>query len=162
MSEVPVAAVTAEAPQTVVNPAQVSGELLFPGFETLPVTVLTLTLPDSTTAETVTDEAGRFSFTGLQAGNYRLEAKATGFLATNIEFTLSEGQVMALPVATLRSGDVNQDNVINIQDAVLVAANFDGPANMPGIDLTQDGWIDIRDLSLIGAQYGSEGPSAWN
>jgi hypothetical protein len=77
-------------------------------------------------------------------------------------FTLAEGQQVELPPPTLRSGDTNADGVIDVRDAALIAANFNGPALVGEADLTGDGWIDIRDLSLIGAQFGLAGPLPWN
>lgn len=158
----PVLEATAEVTPASIALSQISGEIIFPGFESRPLTNLTLTLPDNNVVRSIADADGRFAFADLQPGNYRLEASAAGFLSSRIEFTLAEGQIMLLPTAALTSGDVNQDNVINIKDAVLVAANFDGPAKVAEADITGDGWVDIRDLSLIGAQYGNNGPASWN
>jgi hypothetical protein len=122
---------------------------------------LTLTLPDGTTFTGVPESDGSFVFPNLQPGAYHLEASADGFLTSRIDFTLAEGQVFALPPAVLTAGDTNDDNVIDVRDAVLIAANFGGPPVSEATDLNDDGWIDIRDLAIIGAVFGQSGPVPW-
>ena len=45
---------------------------------------------------TVTDEAGRFAFNNLKAGDYAMTASFTGFRVVEKEFTLVEGQTLTL------------------------------------------------------------------
>ncbi|MBZ0296677.1 MAG: hypothetical protein K8L99_29215, partial [Anaerolineae bacterium] len=61
----------------------------------------------------------------------------------------------------LVAGDTNSDNVIDLNDAAMVASNFDGPATVQIADLNRDGQIDVRDLALIGASFGLSGPISW-
>jgi hypothetical protein len=122
---------------------------------------LVLTFPDGSTVNGMTTADGSFAFADLQPGVYRLQASADGFLTSQIEFTLEDGQNLTLPPAVLRAGDTNRDNVVDVRDAVLIAANFGGPAVSPETDLNRDGIIDIRDLTLLGAVFGQSGPSSW-
>lgn len=122
---------------------------------------LVLTLPDGTTINATTAQDGSFTFSNLLPGTYRLQASADGFLTSQVEFSLSDGQSLALPPAALRGGDTNRDNVIDVRDAVLIAANFGGPAIAPETDLNRDGLIDIRDLTILGAVFGQSGPTPW-
>ena len=62
-------------------------------------------------------------------------------------------------------GDLNRDGLVNIQDLVLVAANFGEPvtaANAPA-DVNGDGKINVIDLVKIAGLLGSNAaaPSAW-
>jgi hypothetical protein len=136
--------------------AQITGSISAPVAASL-----VLTFPDGTTVNGMTAEDGSFTFADLQPGIYRLQASADGFLSSQIEFTLEGGQTLALPPAVLHAGDTNRDNVIDVRDAVLIAANFGGPAVNPETDLNRDGVIDIRDLTLLGVVFGQSGPSNW-
>lgn len=120
-----------------------------------------LTLPDGSTRDAVTDAAGAFQFDQVSAGSYTLEARAVSSLAIATTFTLEAGQTFALPPAILPGGDVNADGRIDLADAAMIAANFNGPASVIQTDLNRDGWVDISDLALVGAQYGQYGPLPW-
>ena len=37
---------------------------------------------------------------------------------------------------------------VGVNDAALVASNFDGPATVQTADPNRDGWVDVRDLAL--------------
>lgn len=123
---------------------------------------LILTQPDGTTLEAISDEQGGFTFAGLLPGDYRLSATAPGALRSEAIFTLTEGQQLELPPAILAIGDLNGDNQIDMSDVVLLAANYDNPADVAGVDLNGDAWIDISDLAIIGAQFGAVGPLPWS
>jgi hypothetical protein len=123
---------------------------------------LLLTLPDGTAAGAMTSADGKFTFANLQPGTYRLDARAPGFLPAQIQFTLQAGQKLVLPPALLRGGDSDRDGKITIVDVTLIAANFNRPASLvPQADLNGDGVIDVRDMALIGSQYGLSGPIGW-
>lgn len=55
---------------------------------------------------------------------------------------------------TLRAGDVNNDGVIDLGDAVIIGSAFDGNPQAEA-DVNHDGAIDILDLIHIGRNYGS-------
>jgi hypothetical protein len=143
-------------PSPVLALAQITGTISTPQAATL-----VLTLPDGTSVSATTAADGTFAFANLAAGDYRLEAQAEGFLSSQIEFTLTDGEALTLPPAVLRAGDTNRDNIIDVSDAVLIAANFGGPAISPEADLNRDGMIDIRDLTILGAVFGQSGPTSW-
>jgi hypothetical protein len=148
------------APTLVVSPIPALAQ--FSGTVAAPVSAnLVLSYPDGTTISGVTAADGSFLFVNLQPGTYRLRASADGFLSSQIEFTLSGGQTLALPPAVLRGGDTNGDNVIDVRDAVLIAANFGNAPPTAQIDLNRDGVVDIRDLTILGAMFGESGPTTW-
>ena len=71
--------------------------------------------------------------------------------------------VLTLASTRLRAGDTNDDDVINIGDATLVAANFrlSVPPADPRADINGDGVVNIKDLALLGFNYGRSGCQAW-
>lgn len=98
----------------------------------IPVSVRITRLSDGVVvheAMHTSDTNGRFTMTGLPAGTYRFRVKHTHTLASAIDVTLSGGsQMITMPL--LREGDLNNDNVINIQDFSLLSGNF-GQAGAP-------------------------------
>jgi hypothetical protein len=144
-----------------VSSAKISGVVSFQDAEDFTGITVLLTLPDGTQLQNVTGAAGTFEFLNLKPGTYKVVASAQGYLARAIDVTLTDGQAMVLPSTFLVGGDTNFDNVIDLNDAVLIASNFDGPATVQTADPNRDGWIDVRDLALIGADYGLTGPIPW-
>ena len=59
--------------------------------------------------------------------------------------------------------DVNGDGIVNIQDLVLVAANF-GQTGQNVADVNEDGAVNIQDLVLVAGAFGkgAASPSAWH
>ncbi|NWG15186.1 MAG: carboxypeptidase regulatory-like domain-containing protein, partial [Chloroflexi bacterium] len=122
---------------------------------------LVLTRPDGTTLNIPTGAEGLFNFAGMAPGIYSLEARADGFLSSRADFTLEAGQDLTLPPVVLLAGDTNGDNIVDLTDAVMLAASFNAPPPVPEADLNRDGWIDIRDLAILGSAFGLAGPLAW-
>ena len=67
------------------------------------------------------------------------------------------------PPDAITSVDVNNDGIVNIQDLVLVAANF-GQRGENVADVNSDGVVNIVDLTLVAGAVGNAAgaPSAWN
>lgn len=127
-----------------------------------PVSIqLLLTSSSGDVVDLLIGEQGEFQIDGLAAGDYTLVALAPGYLSRRTQFTLAEGETLELPLATLSAGDLNLDDRVDLNDIVLMAANYDGPAVMAEADLNGDEWVDISDLTIIGAQFGAEGPLPW-
>jgi len=141
--------------------AQISGLVTFQEAQDHTGILVLLTLPDGTQLQNTTGTPGTFEFLNLKPGTYRIEAGAQGYLSRQIEFTLAEGETLQLPPTFLVAGDTNFDNIIDVNDAALVASNFDGPATVQTADPNRDGWVDVRDLALIGADFGLSGPIPW-
>lgn len=146
---------------TPVEVGSISGNVKLPDGVVGKIT-LVLTRPDGETLELPVAADGAFNFANMLPGNYVLEAHALNFLSSRAEFTLEADQSVQLPAITLMAGDTNGDNVIDLLDAALIASNFDGPAVITEADLTGDGWVDVRDLTVIGKQFGATGPTTWN
>lgn len=160
---VTVAAPTLAAPTaTTLATGQVAGVVAFEHLQQHAGIRLTLQQPDGTTTNIVSDDQGRFAFPNLLPGSYALQASAHGFLTIRVDFTLADGQQINVPAGLLQRGDTNEDNVVDLRDVALIAANFNGPAIVTETDLNGDGWIDISDLSLAGSLFGTSGPLTWD
>ncbi len=122
---------------------------------------LSLQRPDGQLLNLPIGVDGAFLFSNMDPGTYALEASAVGHLKARAEFILQAGQNVALSPTILTAGDTNGDDLIDLADAVLIAANFDSPATIQAADLNHDGWVDVRDLALIGADFGRTGPIFW-
>ena len=68
----------------------------------------------------------------------------------------------ASPEQEKTAEDINADGIVNIQDMVLVAANF-GKHGENVADVNGDGVVNIMDLTLVAGAIGTaaEAPSAW-
>ncbi len=150
-------------PTPTIGMGQFSGQVLYPpqtGKESAGIQI-TLTRPDGSSITLPTGGNGVFAFSNMTAGPYTLVAQAQGYLTTQTSFVLNAGEERQLPTAVLVVGDTNGDNRVDLSDAALVASNFNGPAIVTEVDLNEDGWIDVRDLTLIGAAFGLSGPTPW-
>ena len=111
----------------------------------------------------VTDVSGAFLLDELKAGTYDIRADAQLYLPNCTSAGVTPGQLLALSDTVLRAGDADDDDAINIGDATLVAANF-RQAVPPGnalADINGDGVVNIRDLALLGSNYGRSGCQVW-
>src|SRR5262249_6198382 len=117
---------------------------------------------DGSTLDIPVGADGKFSFAGMNPGDYTLEANAKGYLSERAQFTLQAGQDFALSPADMPAGDTNGDDVIDLLDAALIASNCGDKVDVPQADLNHDGKIDVGDLTVIGSQFGMAGPLTWN
>jgi hypothetical protein len=127
-----------------------------------------------------TDVAGTFSLVvPPPSGAQTLRAVYPGYLASQKGITIGSGGLINVGTTTLRGGDVNTDNKINILDVGIVIGNFGTPdvpvGSAPGcpfppppagsldpVDINDDGVINISDLAIIaGANFGLVGPTPW-
>jgi hypothetical protein len=107
-----------------------------------------------------TDTNGDFTISKALSGMYTLTANSAGFLAAVCEeVDHSYYALTQLEDARLLAGDIDDNRVIDIADAVAIGAVFENTG--PGIiaDLNADQVVDILDLILMSANYGqtSEG-----
>ncbi|MBN1430747.1 MAG: PQQ-binding-like beta-propeller repeat protein [Anaerolineae bacterium] len=115
------------------------------------------------TRSDLTDATGAYLIDQLEAGTYNVEADAPLYLPNCTAATLAAGDALTLPSTQLRGGDTDDNDVINIGDATLVAANFrlTVPPADPQADINGDGIVNILDLALLGSNYGRSGCQAW-
>ena len=126
----------------------------------------------------VTDAAGTFTIPlpgSLAGGVHTLRAEYPGYLASQKTITIGTGGgLLDVGPTTLRGGDINGDNKINILDVGIVIGKFGGPfpvrsafpcpplAPDEPADINDDGLTNISDLAIIaGANFGMVGPTPW-
>jgi hypothetical protein len=117
-----------------------------------------------------TDLTGSFTLVDLPVGTYTLRAVYPGYLATEkAGISMAE---LDLGTVTLRGGDVNGDNAINILDIGTIISKFgqSGVAIRSAIacsapdepvDINDDGNVNISDLAITAGNWGSVGPTLW-
>jgi hypothetical protein len=105
----------------------------------------------------LTDADGAYAFNDIPSGTYTITFQADYFLDVEVGgVVVLEDQITDLCGYTLLAGDLEPDDVIDIQDLVICAANF-GSTSLDG-DVNADGIVDIYDLVLIGKNFKLVGP----
>ena len=115
----PAARVTA---QETISQASVSGRVTDPQGGLVPGAVVTARQTETNvTAETITDQGGRFRFPYLRVGPYQVTVRLQGFADATRALTLTVGSAFDLPVALVVAG-VTTDVTVTGQATVLEAA----------------------------------------
>jgi hypothetical protein len=124
---------------------------------------------------TNTDGSGKFSIPNVSTGTYTFRATYPGFLASEKPGVVVGGgsTTMDVGTTTLRGGDVNGDNAINILDIGTIISKFgktgfavkSASANCTvqdeSTDINDDGLVNISDLAIAAGNWGSTGPTPW-
>jgi hypothetical protein len=138
-------AVPAVGAQQSLHSASITGTVRDPSGDVVPQAPVTLTALATSAVQTArTDDAGRFTFVGVPPGRHELRVAAPGFAPALVEFTVTLGQAIDLPVA-LTIGEV--------------AARVDVSADVPLLDTrrTQAAYTvrqdEIDGLPLNGRNY---------
>jgi hypothetical protein len=146
--------------------ATVSGTVTLAGIAaTAPAQTLTFTFrpasgaPFTRTANVLPE--GAFTLSDIPPNTYDLAIKGPKWLQTVVSGLSVKGQPVSNVTATLRPGDINNDNTVNLDDLGLLADAFDTTPADPdwnaNADLNGDGKVDISDLSLLVDSYGTRG-----
>jgi hypothetical protein len=120
-----------------------------------------LVTAESILATVVTNADGRYTFTDVPMGTYGVTAVAPQHLRIGkVVDVTADGQMIDLGTLVLPAGDTDDSGMVDLLDASLVGANFNGavPPSPGNADLNADGLIDIRDLALIGSNFGLTAP----
>jgi len=106
--------------------------------------------------------SGRLTIENVPAGTYTARVSAPKYLAAAQEFTVTASvetydlnDPSGIPgnvTLTLRGGDINADDQINIQDLVLIGVNFG--LNTASVDINGDNIVNIQDLAIAAGNYG--------
>jgi hypothetical protein len=100
---------------------------------------------------TLTDVDGSYAFNGVPSGTFTVTFEYDEFLDVETGVWVQDGQVIELCGFTLLAGDLNNDEVVDILDLALGAAEFGSTS--PDADVNADGIVDIYDLVLIGKNF---------
>jgi alpha-tubulin suppressor-like RCC1 family protein len=103
---------------------------------------------------------GDFVLRNVPQGSYTVQIVGEKYLQQDIPVTVGADAVTGLTV-TLLAGDLNGDNVVDIDDFSEFAAAFGSAIGEPDwnltADLNGDGVIDLNDFALLAANYGRTG-----
>jgi hypothetical protein len=118
-----------------------------------------------------TDNNGTFQFPSMPGGLYTFRADYPGYLVSEKTGVSISATTIDLGTTTLRGGDVNGDNAINIYDVVKIVNKF-GQSGVAvrgatcsdpdeAADINNDGLVNIRDLTITTGNWGLVGPLPW-
>src|SRR6266545_3994415 len=116
-------------------------------------------------ANPTTSTNGGFTVRDIPAGTYDVEVKHSQSLSRRANrLTFSAGATTSQTLGMLLTGDVNDDNAVNIVDFSLLSASFGKTQGQPGFnargDLDATNAVDILDFSLLSSNFGRTGPVA--
>ncbi|KAF7787971.1 hypothetical protein PRUB_a2510 [Pseudoalteromonas rubra] len=100
-------------------------------------------------------------------GEVTMSLTAPGHLTAEKQITLATGQAdIDFGQINLIGGDSNGDNLIDIADLTQLLGAYrsvDGQQNgyVMAADFNRDGAINLQDLTLLGANFGKQGPQSW-
>lgn len=163
-ADVVVNSVTAPA-ITVVLPGTVQGRVLRQGTRTdnANTEVTAYSSSGGVVATTTTLADGSFTLSVPRGGTYLVQATYNGYLKAQRSSVYVVGATVNIGDVTLRGGDVNGDNNINILDIVTIISRY-GTSGWPATDpadVNDDGTINIYDLTITSGNFGRYGPVAW-
>lgn len=103
------------------------------------------------------DAYGFYQFTGLSAGNYILFFSAPRYLKKEIDFAVADNDTIILEAVTLKAGDANGDNSIDLDDLLMLAKAYGARTGERNYDLNSDFDMDGRnglsDLIRLSINY---------
>ena len=112
-------------------------------------------------AYTYTNPEGEFALAVTTGAPAVIRAKHPGYLSR--QYTIADPRgLVAIPPTTLRMGDVDGDDDVDLNDLlVVVQAYGSSPPSDPRADLNADGRVSEIDLLAVVNNYGFTGPLPW-
>jgi hypothetical protein len=162
-TETPIPTATATPTPATVTPtpigaATVSGQVTLQGLASGSWDGSSVTINDSGQNAT-TFANGSFSIANVATGAHSsITADAVGYLPAVCTAPTVTAPETVLATVNLLSGDLNDDNTINITDATAIGVAF-GTSD-PVADLNEDGVVDILDIILVSVNFG-QGSQVW-
>jgi hypothetical protein len=148
-------------PTTEPGNATVTGQVILAGRAGNDWSDATVTVDDSSQSAT-TDSAGNFSITNVVSGTHSsITADAGGYLPSICVSPTITAPTTALAAVTLLSGDVNDDDLVDITDATAVGMSFGLTGEGLPADINRDDIVDIFDIILASVNFG-KGSQTWN
>ncbi|MDF1514334.1 MAG: carboxypeptidase regulatory-like domain-containing protein [Anaerolineae bacterium] len=150
---------------TVIEPGIINGTVLRQGSRTdhANTDVVAYNTSGGVVAFTTTIADGSFELPVPAGGTYLVQANYNGYLKTQKTNVYVVGAMVPLGSTTLKGGDVNDDNNINILDIVSIISRYGttGWAAAEPADINDDGTINIFDLTIAAGNFGRYGPVTW-
>ena len=106
---------------------------------------------EGTSLVTYTDAYGNYSFFNPPAGHYNVVAERGGYLVRAVPVDMV-GDVSQEVNILLLTGDIRQDNAVDIDDLNVMRTDYDTWWT-PRSDLDCSGWVGIRDLVYLARNY---------
>jgi hypothetical protein len=118
------------------------------------VVALTVKIGDTNYAAT-TDSSGQFTISGLAPGTYDICVKNSHTLSARTTGVVLVAGTNVVNLGTLREGDANNNDFININDFSILASVF--LTSDPQADFNQDGVVNLGDFVLLRDNYFVQG-----
>jgi hypothetical protein len=150
---------------TIIDAGQINGRVTRQGAQAghANTNVIALAIGNGVAATNVTNANGNFSLVVPVGATYTINASYPGYLQAQKNSVYVVGATVGIGTTTLRGGDVNADNCINILDIVSIISKF-GTTGLPATDpedINDDGTINILDLTIAAGNFTKCGPTAW-
>ncbi len=108
----------------------------------------------------MTNQTGDFVLNGQVAGDSAtIQADAPGYLPARCQLPIPDSET-TLNQTALLSGDINDDDAVDITDAVAIGLDVGANGYLPA-DINRSGNVDVLDVILVGINFG-EGIQAWD
>ena len=108
------------------------------------------------------DASGQFTISGLLSGTYDVKVKNSHSLSNLRAGVVITSSPASADLGTLREGDVNNDDRVNMADYVILATAYGKSVGQPGYDARADfngnGAVNMADYVLLATSYGRQGP----
>lgn len=112
----------------------------------------------------VTPEDGSYSFDNVTPGAYTVTASHMSYLRSWRPISVPIGLV-TLPDVTLLGGDVNQDDHVELADAVLIGQAWNSTPAAPNwderADITDDDSVNVLDMVAVQFNWDETAPGPW-
>jgi hypothetical protein len=109
-----------------------------------------------------TDDNGRFTLAEVSVGAYSaIKADASGYLPAVCTNPVIGQAETALTSTALLSGDIDDDDRVDVTDAVAIGLDFGANGSAVPADINRSGEVDVLDVILVGVNYG-KGAQAWD
>ncbi len=117
---------------------------------------------DDSSQNATTDASGAFSIADVATGGHTsITADTSGYLSAVCTAPTVTASETTLAAVTLVSGDITDDEMVDITDATAVGVSFGETGPVLAADITGDGLVDIFDVILVSVNFGKTGPQEW-
>jgi hypothetical protein len=120
-----------------------------------------LDISQNVLGESLTSQDGGYSLSDITSGEYTLRFSGPQHLVLLQPIIVGAPDApVAVDANRLVAGDIDDSGSIDIIDAMFVASNLglDAIPEIAYVDLNADSLINVRDLVLVGSNFGIVGP----
>jgi hypothetical protein len=141
---------------------QITFEIRSPGTTAIAVDANNDEDPAGIGTQVTTEDTGAYTLQGIPPGTYDLTAKGSKWLRKKVnDVEVSTGGNTVVDFLSLKGGDANDTNSVNILDLNILKASYGKSDTQPGYDARADfnksDSVNILDLNILKANYGQSG-----